>query len=159
SLRSESAPREFIYEISEVSAGTQIELVGGAVHFTNRLGRGVKIEAPWLIEANGEQKAGAVRWELDERADGAPPRLRLVVVEGLSYPVVIDPSWATRGSLNTPRANHTATLLPNGKVLVVGGNNRSSGNLSSAELYDPATGRWTITGNLNVARAGHTATL
>ena len=48
---------------------------------------------------------------------------------------------------------HTATLLPNGKVLVAGGNG------TSAELYDPALGTWTPTGNLNTVRFGHTATL
>ena len=44
-------------------------------------------------------------------------------------------------------ADHTATLLPNGKVLVAGGYNGSA-VLSSAELYDPATGTWTATGSL-----------
>src|SRR5258705_3647625 len=55
------------------------------------------------------------------------------------------------GSLNTARDNHTATLLPNGKVLVAGGFN-SGGTLTSAELYDPASGSWTATGSLNTAR-------
>ncbi|MGH8094559.1 MAG: kelch repeat-containing protein [Chthoniobacterales bacterium] len=60
------------------------------------------------------------------------------------------------GSLATAREFHTATLLPNGMVLVAGGN----GNfLASAELYDPATGTWTATGSLATARALHTATL
>ena len=36
---------------------------------------------------------------------------------------------------------HTATLLPNGKVLVAGGFG-NSGYLASAELYDPASGTW-----------------
>jgi len=45
---------------------------------------------------------------------------------------------------------HTSTLLPDGRVLVVGG---------SAELYDPAIGSWTATGNLNTPRFNHTATL
>src|SRR5215467_9011369 len=64
------------------------------------------------------------------------------------------PNWSYTASLNIARAGHTATLLPNGKVLVVGGD--SSG---SAELYDPATGAWSITGSLNVPRYLFTATL
>jgi len=66
-------------------------------------------------------------------------------------------TWSVTGSLNTPRSGHTATLLPNGKVLVAGGSNRSF--LNSAELYDPATGTWSVTGNLSTARFSHTATL
>jgi hypothetical protein len=42
------------------------------------------------------------------------------------------------GALSTPRTSHTATLLPNGKVLVAGGFN--IGPLETAELYDPARG-------------------
>src|SRR5438309_2070364 len=60
------------------------------------------------------------------------------------------------GSLVTARAGHTATLLPNGKVLVAGG----GGNLdifASAELYDPASGSWAATGSLATARSGQTA--
>ncbi len=67
-------------------------------------------------------------------------------------------SWTATGSLNTARDDHTATLLPNGKVLVAGGCN-GSGSLTSAELYDPASGSWTVTGSLNTARDFHTATL
>ena len=47
---------------------------------------------------------------------------------------------------------HTATLLPYGKVLVAGGNGNGGSGLSSAELYDPATGTWTATGSLGTAR-------
>ena len=63
------------------------------------------------------------------------------------------------GSLAAARRYHTATLLLDGKVLVVGGEAAGSIYLSSAELYDPATGFWTSTGTLNVARRSHTATL
>ncbi|HEY3139412.1 MAG TPA: kelch repeat-containing protein [Blastocatellia bacterium] len=73
--------------------------------------------------------------------------------------------WIFTGNLNTNRYGHTATLLPNGKVLVVGGGGfPCSGNFcystvnSSAELYDPATGRWTYTSSLS-RRALHSATL
>jgi hypothetical protein len=67
-------------------------------------------------------------------------------------------TWEETGSLNTARYIHTATLLPNGKVLVAGGI-AGFGPTASAELYDPATGTWTATGNLNTARDSHTATL
>src|SRR5438093_977424 len=59
----------------------------------------------------------------------------------------VAPSWSYTGNLNKARDLHTATLLPNGKILVAGGDDISSGN--SAELYDPATGTWSSTGNLN----------
>src|SRR5262249_42574182 len=61
------------------------------------------------------------------------------------------------GSLATARNNHTATLLPSGKVLVAGG--FENGSLASAEVYDPATGVWAATGSLVTARYFHTATL
>jgi hypothetical protein len=41
-LQSECAPREFGYEISELSAGTHVELVKGEVFFRNKGGHGVK---------------------------------------------------------------------------------------------------------------------
>lgn len=73
-------------------------------------------------------------------------------------------TWSLSGSLNYARKGHTATLLPNGKVLVAGGfNNDSSGQpqgqLSTCELYDPATETWSVTGALTDGRDGHTATL
>ena len=49
------------------------------------------------------------------------------------------------GRMNVARIDHTATLLSNGEVLVAGGNNNTAGYLSSAELYNPSTGKWTLT--------------
>ena len=60
--------------------------------------------------------------------------------------------WTPTGSMTTARAFHTATLLPNGQVLV-------TGYSDTAELYDPATGVWTATGSLTTGRSFHTATL
>jgi len=67
------------------------------------------------------------------------------------------------GWLLTPRSSHTATLLPNGKVLMAGGvtpiGSGFYGDTATAELYDPTARTFTSTGNLNTARDGHAAVL
>ena len=73
-------------------------------------------------------------------------------------------SWTSTGSLHTARYYHTATLLPNGQVLVTGGywvdeSTYTPVPLTSAELYNPATGTWTLTGSMHTVRVQHTATL
>lgn len=73
--------------------------------------------------------------------------------------VVTTHGFLLTGSMATPRRFHTATLLPNGKVLVAGGQNASYTAVASAELYDPSSGTFSATGNMTVPRAGHTATL
>ncbi|MGB8298359.1 MAG: kelch repeat-containing protein, partial [Polyangia bacterium] len=68
--------------------------------------------------------------------------------------------FTSTGSLTTARELQTATLLPNGKVLVVGGTESwGTPAAANAELYDPAAGTFTATANMNVARFGQTATL
>jgi hypothetical protein len=70
------------------------------------------------------------------------------------------------GSLAVPRYAHTATLLPNGEVLVAGGFGDTSNcqgvgaqAQNTAELYDPDKGSFSATGNMSVSRGAHTATL
>src|SRR5256714_3954485 len=67
-------------------------------------------------------------------------------------------TFGNTGSLNIGRYFHTATLLPNGKVLVTGGYDGVN-YLTSAELYDPAGGTWSATGSLTTARTQYTTTL
>jgi hypothetical protein len=68
-------------------------------------------------------------------------------------------NFTLTGGMNIARLSHSATLLNNGKVLIVGGYNEATFGLAPAELYDPATRTFTITGSLNIGRAYHTATL
>jgi N-acetylneuraminic acid mutarotase len=69
-------------------------------------------------------------------------------------------SWSL-GELNEPRHSHTATLLPDGRVLIAGGTGTAVGSiLDSFEIFDPVTDTWTLPAEtLNQARTGHTATL
>ena len=70
--------------------------------------------------------------------------------------------------MTAPRANHSATLLPDGNALIIGGSSWTGWGtgtlyysccLSSAELYDPVTGLFASTGSMTAGRAGHTVTL
>jgi Ca2+-binding RTX toxin-like protein len=72
-------------------------------------------------------------------------------------------TWTSTGSMTMPREQHTATLLPNGRVLVVGGKaRRPDGTFTyraSAETYDPTTGRWSPAGAMSTTRVFHTISL
>lgn len=66
--------------------------------------------------------------------------------------------WITVASMNVPRAYHTATLLHDGRVLVVGGFNENL-SLSDCEIYAPEENIWTQVAHLREARNMHSAIL
>jgi hypothetical protein len=82
---------------------------------------------------------------------------------------VYDPAtgkFTPTGSMSRPRESHTATLLPDGRVLVAGGDtaqqvatSTNGDTSSSAELYDPTTGTFSPTGSMIKGLSVHTATL
>jgi hypothetical protein len=80
---------------------------------------------------------------------------------------VYDPNTGTfspAGSMAVPRASHTATLLADGHVLVIGGaksnmDGTGSTSLASAELWAPTTGTFSTTGSMSVTRTFQEATL
>lgn len=88
------------------------------------------------------------------------------VIRPLATAEVYDPAtntWTQTGSMKEMRDRHTATLLADGHVLVVGGDGESTPESdvehSSAELYDPSTGTWFDAASMAEPRSDHTATL
>lgn len=76
-----------------------------------------------------------------------------------------DTAAAAEGSITpapnmaTARSGHTATLLPNGKVLIAGGMNGNDNYFAGAEIYDPRTNGFAGAQSMSARRIGHTATL
>ena len=69
-------------------------------------------------------------------------------------------TFSLTGDIDPARQYHTATLLPNGKVLVAGGYGSGGvGWLIDCQLYDPQKGQFGLTGRLTTRRDAHTATL
>jgi N-acetylneuraminic acid mutarotase len=56
--------------------------------------------------------------------------------------------WFNTDSMNDAGRFHTASVLTNGRVLVISGEN-DVGTLSSTELYDSLTNTWKMTSNMN----------
>jgi Kelch motif len=92
---------------------------------------------------------------------------RVLVMLGVSPRAELyDPktgAFTPNRSIGPQRVRETVTRLADGRVLIAGGVDLSAdwtqGELSSAELFDPATGRFTATGSMKTARMSHTATL
>lgn len=64
---------------------------------------------------------------------------RIIVISFTKILCSFEGTWSTTGNMATARAWHTASLLPNGKILVAGGSNGEY--TRNAELYDPFTGK------------------
>ncbi len=83
----------------------------------------------------------------------------VVVPVGATEPLPEGGAFIPAGNLAEARTRHTATLLPDGSVLVIGGRGAADRALASAELWNPVTRSFSPAGSLAEARHSHTATL
>jgi len=72
--------------------------------------------------------------------------------------------FSISGRMKTPRINHTAQALPDGRVLIIGGLGEdplgpNAIAVRDVEAYDPATGEFTVIGQLSEGRTQPQVTL
>lgn len=127
---------------------------------------------PDLVEVRDERDVSRLRLRArtawDARGTALPVtveaegnRITLAVPATAQAPILVDPLWASAGTLLVPRGGHTATMLPTGSVLVAGGisGTTATSTIAISELYDPVVGTLSATGSLATGRAYHSATL
>lgn len=160
-------------------AHTADPLPGGSLLFTGGLGAGGALASSTLYQ-NGAFSTLAATMATPRHshrsallADG-----RLLLTGGLPFAGSdvaalaacerYDPAmgrFTATAAMSVPRANHTATTLADGRVLVIGGRdstclfNCSQAVWRTAEVYDPAADTFTPVGSMAQRRFNHTATL
>jgi hypothetical protein len=92
-------------------------------------------------------------------SDNGAPAFEAALLSSAELYVPALGTFTATGGMTVARASHSATLLGNGMVLIVGGDDGNGKALASAELYDPAAGTFAATGSMTMARYDHTATL
>jgi hypothetical protein len=128
-----------------------------------------RIAATGLIQPTGSMALGREAHTATLLDDGRVLITGGVIPSGISWQAVpdseiYDPAtgkFTPTGKMNVARAFHTATLLPNGKVLIAGGSYPYTDGADgmTAELFDPSTGTFTLTGSMSAPRFSGAATL
>ncbi len=137
----------------------------------------LRMASPWAMDGDGHTvwlkvSVEGCKTSTDSRLPiGRPlvdPGARHCVVKlswdnaSVRAPLLVDPAWTTTTPMAKSRARHTASLLPDGNVLVVGGDFGFDNPLKSTEIYisKPPSGTptWAYGPEMPHSRYGHTAT-
>jgi Galactose oxidase-like, Early set domain/Carboxypeptidase regulatory-like domain len=94
-------------------------------------------------------------------AGGADPPTATAEVIDLN---AATPAWKFTGSMHFPRRQHNAVILPDGKVLIVGGSRAGGFDTSTSpvlptEMWNPATGQFTVMASIATYRGYHSTAL
>jgi hypothetical protein len=148
-------------------------LIVGGLHYANNEADEVFLRSAEIFDpATGKfSRTGSLITAREHHTATLLPDGRVLIAGGdedngdlkyLASAEVYDPTtgkFSATGSMTTARAYHTATLLPDGRVLIAGGYNAASGGLASAEIYDPSSGKFSATGSMVTGRSNQVACL
>ncbi|BAL27386.1 hypothetical protein AZKH_p0503 (plasmid) [Azoarcus sp. KH32C] len=126
-----------IYHTASVLDGERVMLAGG-------------LDDPLTVAGAGPE---------DPQQNGASALSAKAVRALDSVEMLVDGQWRSLPPLRTARAKHTATVLPDGQVLVAGGVGNGLQAIAKVELWDPVQHQWLPRAALHTPRYGHTATL
>jgi len=124
--------------------------------FNRDYGSAVMYESGRILYVGG---GGYTGWDTPDPKDDAPTATaeKIDLNEG-------SPNWTGAGSMSSRRRHHTATVLPDGHVLVTGGVsgggfNAEASGVRAAEIWDPETNEWTVLASNAVNRAYHSVSI
>ena len=159
-LSSDSSGISFVVPLSRVNKFSATSQPGTAGAVATSLNFGRIGHTTTMLDDGRVLIVGGAKFQAGKTGDITDPD---DVAEVLSSIEIYDPTtgvFINRGALTTPRAFHTATRLPDGKILISGGMNTSNSVVASFELFDPDFDQVaTLSVSLRSPRAGHTGTL
>ncbi len=128
------------------SPGARVALVDGRVDVVDAQGRtlvhGGALEA---VDARGTHRG--LTASLEPAADGTVVLTVTLDAHDLEAPLAIDPAWTGGPAMTLPRADAQAVTLPDGRVLVIGGEHQGSKYTDTTEVYRPTTNTFASSGN------------
>ena len=154
-LKDRRAPRSFCYRLQVTRGGGRARALAGTVEVLDSRGTAwLRFERPYVLDRRGRRHAVIQQLEGERLTLTLPGQLK-------HYPLLLGPAWTTTGNMPLGQMQMSATLLPNGKVLIAGGcgDPFCTPPTNKAAIYDPISRTWTTTSSMKTGRFYHTATL
>ncbi len=129
-LRTERAPHRWRFKILRGAGAVRVRQAGNSIEIVDENGAAMmRATPPVAVDTEGHRVDGTIRLA------GGDVIVVDLPVEGLTFPVLVDPDWASTGDMAYGRFYHQANVLPDGFVLITGG---CSASVCSGDLSIPA---------------------
>ncbi len=156
------------YQLSLDRGVAGMRVASGVVELLDEVGTpALRVSGAGVVGADGRarelsldvsgcavDRGAAPPWGRTPLAPGdGPCWIEAALPEDLAYPAVFDPLWTSAMPMVFPRYEFEAALMPDGRVLAVGGM-YDNGVRFTSELFDPATDTWSPAPSADLSYAG-----